>query len=450
MEKAEARKLQPYFIRAFFTEAFKSLGGEMRNREPNRYEITHVPAIIRERDRVIGETRTPVLKKYERICFEKQVIRQHGKPMADLIHPGHPLMQAITDLQLELHRSKLKQGAVLVDPNDEGLEPKVLFMIDHSVRQASDDSHVSRRLQFVEIDQQGHTSNAGWAPHLDLQPIEAVDLALVTDILAAPWLNDNLDNLALIHASQKLVPTHYQEIKARREIQADKILAAVNERLVKEINYWSDRYIKLTEDVAAGKQPRLQPDNAKRRVEELTARLQQRKKELGVMANVVSSQPVVIGGALVIPQGLLAQRKGENPFTIDAAARKRVELIAMQAVINLEKSLGHEVKDVSVEKCGWDITSQPQKTNGKLAVARHIEVKGRALGQTTITVSRNEIIYGLNQADKFILAIVLVDGANHQGPYYLKNPFNQEPDFGVASINYDLNELLAKAIHCQS
>jgi len=50
----------------------------------------------------------------------------------------------------------------------------------------------------------------------------------------------------------------------------------------------------------------------------------------------------------------------------------------------------------------------------------------------------------LNQADKFILAIVLVDGVNHQGPYYLKNPFNQEPDFGVASINYDLKELLSK------
>ena len=302
MEKAEARKLQPYFIRAFFTEAFKSLGGEIRNREPNRYEITHVPANIRERDRVIGETRTPVLKKYERICFEKQVIRQHGKPMADLIHPGHPLMHSITDLQLEIHRSKLKQGAVLVDPNDEGLEPNVLFMIDHSVRQANDDSHVSRRLQFVAIDQHGQASNAGWAPHLDLQPIEANDLLKVAEILKAPWLTNNLDNLALAHASQQLVPLHYQEVKARRELQANKILAAVNERLVKEINYWSARYIKLTEDVAAGKQPQLQPDNAKRRVEELTARLEQRKKELSVMADVVSSQPVVIGGALVIPQ----------------------------------------------------------------------------------------------------------------------------------------------------
>jgi len=180
-------------------------------------------------------------------------------------------------------------------------------------------------------------------------------------------------------------------------------------------------------------------------VEELTARLEQRKKELGVMANVVSSQPVVIGGALVIPQGLLAQRKGETLFSVDAEARKHIEMIAMQAVIDVETGLGHSVKDVSHEKCGWDITSQPPTTNGKLAVARHIEVKGRALGQTTITVSRNEIIYGLNQANQFILAIVLVDGDSYQGPYYLKNPFNQEPDFGVASINYDLDELLSKA-----
>ena len=73
MEKAEARKLQPYFIRSFFTEAFESQNGEMRPREAGRFEVRHVPAAIRERDRIIGATRTPVLKKYERICFEKQM-----------------------------------------------------------------------------------------------------------------------------------------------------------------------------------------------------------------------------------------------------------------------------------------------------------------------------------------------------------------------------------------
>jgi hypothetical protein len=83
--------------------------------------------------------------------------------------------------------------------------------------------------------------------------------------------------------------------------------------------------------------------------------------------------------------------------------------------------------------------------DGKRAATRHIEVKGRAQGQTTLTVSRNEIIYALNQREQFILAIVLVDGDSYQGPYYLTNPFNQEPDFGVASINYDLEGLLSRS-----
>jgi superfamily II DNA or RNA helicase len=449
MEKAEARKLQPYFIRAFFTEAFQKLGGEIRPREPSRYEIRHVPATIRERDRVIGETRTPVLTKYERICFEKQYVRVDGKPMASLVHPAHPLMQATTDLVLESHRNKLKQGAVLVDPNDDSVEPKLLFMIDHSIREAAGEKHlvVSRRLQFVEISPDGKAQNAGWAPHLDLHPIDAHDLKLVKDVLNAPWITANLENLALAQASEKLVPEHFQEVKTRREWQVDKVLAAVKERLVKEINYQSGRAIKLEEDVKAGKQPRFAPEQFKRRAEELSARLEQRIKELEAMRNVVSSTPVVLGGALIIPQGLLAQRKGEMAFCADAQARSRIEQIAMHAVKDTEQTFGHEVTDVSAEKCGWDVTARPPMKDGKLLDDRHIEVKGRAKGQPTLTVSRNEVIYGLNQKDKFLLAIVLVDeDGSYDGPHYLRNPFQHEPDFGVASINYDLGELLSKAV----
>lgn len=452
MEKAEARKLQPYFIRAFFTEAFKQLGGELRGRESGRSEIKHVPATIRERDRVIGETRTPVLKKYERICFEKQYIRQQGKPMAELMHPMHPLMHSITDLTLQSHRTKLKQGAVLVDPTDDGVEPRVLFMIDHCVREHSSghknqETLASRRLQFVSIDRHGTTRFAGWAPHLDLQPITDYDLKLVGDVLNAPWITTNIEQSALTHAIEHLVPQHFAEVQQRRARQADKILTAVRERLVKEIGYWQDRYIKLKDDVKAGKQPQLQPDMARRRVEELTARLEQREAELSRMKNVISSTPVIMGGALIIPQGLLAARKGETQFTVSAEARSRVERVAMQVVLAAEAALGNQTKDVSADKCGWDITSRPPASaDGSIRPDRHIEVKGRAKGQNTITVSRNEILYALNQADKFILSIVIVDGDQYDGPHYIRNPFNTEPDFGVNSINYDLNDLLSKAV----
>ena len=118
----------------------------------------------------------------------------------------------------------------------------------------------------------------------------------------------------------------------------------------------------------------------------------------------------------------------------------------MRAVMDAERALGHDVIDVSAQKCGWDVTSQPKPVDGRLTTTRHIEVKGRAKGQSTITVTRNEILYGLNQADKFILAIVLVDGDKHEGPFYVRQPFTQEPDWAETSKNLDLGQLLAKSV----
>lgn len=453
MEKAEARKLQPFFIRSFFNQAFRQLGGELRPREPGRYEITNVPAVIRERDRQIaGRDRRnadPVLRRYERVCFEKQYVRltdRAGAPMASLLHPAHPLMHSVTDLVLEQHRNKLKEGAVLVDPADMGLIPKVMFIIDHSIREGGDPSRaVSRRLQFVEITPDGHTINAGWAPHLDLEPLAPADVSLIQDVLSAPWIVKNLEHTALSHASSHLVPEHFDEVRSRREKTVEKTLNAVHERLVKEISFWSDRYIKLQDDLRAGKDVRLTLENVRRTIDDLNARLGSRQKELQAMRHVVSATPVVLGGALVIPAGLLLQRKGETGWSADADARARVERIAMEAVMRAERTLGHDVIDVSAEKCGWDITSLPSAIDGRVPTSRHIEVKGRAKGQTTITVTRNEILYALNQSDKFILAIVLVDGESHEGPFYVTKPFAQEPDWAVTSINLDLDQLLARA-----
>lgn len=458
MEKAEARKLQPYFVRAFFKQAFHQLGGELRPRENGRYEITHVPASVRERDRQInGRDRRnadPVLRRYERVCFEKQFVRlanRVGAPMASLLNPSHPLMQSVTDLVLEQHRNKLKQGAVLIDTSDNSATPKVMFMLDHSVRDGSDSAQVvSRRMQFVEIDPHGGAINAGWAPHLDLEPLSKADMALIRDVMSAPWITQDLEQLALAHASKNLVPEHFDEVRRRRETAVDKTLAAVRERLVKEINFWSDRYIKLQDDVAAGKDVRLTLENVRRTIDELTARRQAREQELLAMRNVVSATPVVVGGALIIPTGLLAHRQGNPGWTPDAAARQYIERVAMQTVMRSEHALGHEVIDVSAQKCGWDITSLPRSSDGRLPKPRHIEVKGRAKGNTTITVSRNEILYGLNQQDKFVLAIVLVDGDATEGPYYIHKPFSQEPDWGVTSTNYDLNELLSRAVRPDS
>ena len=148
MEKAEARRLQPYFVRSFFMKAFESLGGSIFPREAERFEITHVPAVLRERDRLItGRNRRdlmPVLKRYERVCFTKDAVRPVDRPglaFASLIHPGHPLMLSLSDVLLERHVNLLRQGAILVDPSDEGDQPSLLFLITHEVKSGDSQSY---------------------------------------------------------------------------------------------------------------------------------------------------------------------------------------------------------------------------------------------------------------------------------------------------------------------
>jgi hypothetical protein len=122
MERADARRLQPHYVESFFLEAFKLLGGNARQREPRRFEITHVPAPIRNRDRLIG-IGEPVLTRYERIAFEKTLVAPQGEPLAAFVCPGHPLLDSVIDLTLERHRDLLKRGTVLVDERDPGTKP---------------------------------------------------------------------------------------------------------------------------------------------------------------------------------------------------------------------------------------------------------------------------------------------------------------------------------------
>jgi superfamily II DNA or RNA helicase len=435
MEIAEARRLQPYFVRSFFAKAFESLSGGMYPRESGRFEITHVPAIIRERDRQIsGRNRrelAPVLKRYERVCFTKEAVRPLDKPniaFAQMIHPGHPLMLAVSDLVLEQHSNLMRQGAILVDPADDGTDASLLFLITHEIK-SGDSTVLSKRLQFIHVTPDGKASFAGWAPHLDYEPLAAGDRDLLVGLLQSDWIRANQEQRALA-------------------------LAAVHERLTKEIAYWSDRWMRLKEDQEAGKDVRLNLDNIQRTITDLNGRLENRKKELQSMRHVTNGTPVVLGGALVVPIGLLRKLRGEPApdaatatFSADPEARSRIELLAMNAVRIAEESRGCRVVDVSAQKCGWDITSYAPALDGKIPESRHIEVKGRVKGASTVTVTKNEIFHSWNQGAKYHLAIVLVgEDDSIDGPHYISHPFKEEPPWGASSVNYDLKALLELSI----
>jgi SNF2 family DNA or RNA helicase len=447
MERAEARRLQPFFVRAFFLKAFNQLGGTIHRREAGRFEITHVPAAIRERDRrLTGRNRReqePIVKRYDRVAFTRDALQPLDKPgltRAVLMHPGHPVMLALTDIVLEQNVNLLRQGAVLVDPADDTDQPWLLFLLTHEVK-SGDGAILSKRMQFIRVNPDGSAVFAGWAPHLDLEPLAAKDRTLLEDLLAAPWIHTDQEQKAVAHAAASLVPEHFKEVADRRVAHVDKTLAAVHERLTKEIAFWTDREIKLKDDLATGKDVRLNLDGVKKTLNDLQSRLDGRKKELQAMRQVQNGTPVILGGALVVPAGRLGEVRSEGPAlsAADAAARKKIETLAMQAVIKAEEAKGNRVVDVSALKCGWDLSSYaPNSTDPK-----HIEIKGRAKGADTITVSRNEILYAFNQAEKFVLAIVFVNADDStEGPHYLTNPFQREPDWGAASVNYSIGSLL--------
>jgi uncharacterized protein DUF3883 len=112
----------------------------------------------------------------------------------------------------------------------------------------------------------------------------------------------------------------------------------------------------------------------------------------------------------------------------------------MDAVVETERRLGRVPRDVHKNNHGYDIESSIPGT-GRLLF---LEVKGRVAGARTITVTKNEILTGLNKPDEFVLALVSVDEDKAQVPVYVRRPFQREPDFGVTSVNYDLADLLVR------
>jgi len=189
-------------------------------------------------------------------------------------------------------------------------------------------------------------------------------------------------------------------------------------------------------------------EQMRRKVEELKARLLGRQKDIEDRKNLISQAPRVLGGILVVPQGMLGRAGSPCPQqSVDAEARKRIEMAAMKAVTEAEQKLGNTVIDVSADKCGWDLTSRfPPPQKGEPAREdRHIEVKGRVKGATDVILTCNEISYAVNQGDKFILALVLVDGEKTEGPYYIRNIWTNELNFGVESERYSIETLLTKA-----
>jgi len=407
---------------------------------------------VRQRDRQIGSG-DPVQPKYERIAFDKPLIAPQGQPLAAFVCPGHPLLDAVLDLTLERQRDLMKRGAVLIDSRDLGTIPRVLFFLEHAITDASltaagERRTISRRMLYVEMDAEGKASHLHYAPYLDYRPLAAgePDPAVLLAHPELAWITRDLEKRALGHAIANVVPGHVQEVRNRRLGWIDKTRVAVKDRLTKEIAHWDHRAEQLKLQEQAGRAgARLNSGEARRRADDMQARLQRRLAELDREAQISALPPVVIGGIAVLPMGLLNQITGRSPLAANAPADTQASAArARAAVMETERRLGFEPTDREFEKLGYDIESRIPGS-GKL---RFIEVKGRIKGADTLTVTKNEILTSLNQSEQFILAMVeFIDDKTHR-VRYLRNPFvdaGVTRNFNGTSADFKFADLLARA-----
>lgn len=214
---------------------------------------------------------------------------------------------------------------------------------------------------------------------------------------------------------------------------------------MKEITYWDNRANQLQIQEQAGKiNAKLNSGEARKRADALQGRLEKRLAEITLERQISPLPPVILGGLLVVPHGLVASMTGVRGA--DAAAAIDTQVAAARAraiVMQIERNLGFEPEDVELKKVGYDVESRVPGT-GRL---RFIEVKGRMAEADHFTVTKNEILTALNKPEDFVLAIVEFLSDQEHRVHYVREPFARSgitTDFNGASVNFPLAEMIAR------
>ena len=437
LQQAEAVRLQPFNIQAFFLNAFERLGGRIHAREKGLWQITYVPQSIRRHGPHSTEI-SAISHQYERVCFDKKHLT--GVDSVTLLCSGHSLFDATVSEVLERYQVHMQKGAVLVDPAADAHDDPIraIYFLSHAVL---DGQHrfLSQRIHFVEVARDGMCQDTGPSPILDLRPIQSDELGLVRKDLEDDWLDLDLEPSVFTFAQTQIAERHVCEVRCRHGGRLDLVKEAIGKQLTRAINYWDRQVEEAKFKERSGKKPRIASDEARARAESLATRRARRISEISKQQDITSQDPGIVSCVLIVPQGLLDARVAP-PAPPDTAAESRVavEQLAMQAVMAAERSLGHQPYDVSAEKLGYDVRSYP----GQASAQRFIEVKGRTFDARDVTVTANEIRTALNKPNEFILAVVRVKDGESQTPQYVRRPFVNTPDPAVQSARFSLNELL--------
>ena len=98
---------------------------------------------------------------------------------------------------------------------------------------------ISKRFDFVEIDQSGAVHGAGPAPYLDYEPTaDEAERDAVAPILRDPWLSSGAQEVAVDWVLNHSLVLHEREIRDQVTDRVARERREVQRRLLGEINYW--------------------------------------------------------------------------------------------------------------------------------------------------------------------------------------------------------------------
>ena len=453
MEIARARRLQPWFVESFFTEALRLYGGRIAGREHGRFEITRVPAAVRacaEAD--LG----PVHDRYQRVTFDKAHIQPSrageatsgASVRADLISPGTPLLAAVVNKVMADFGPTLQQGAVLVDEGDSTTDPRLLVYLDHTITDGREvhgtRQVVSRRFHYVEIDRHGNARDHGDEPYLDYAPLTDEQQVLLDGCVDLDWAGRTAEDTARSWAIEHLAGPHFDEVAAITHARVAKVWNAVRERLESEIRYWDRRTAEIKAQEIAGRKPRINSGRARARADELQARLTRRRLELAQQDDLHNSPPTIVAAAVVVPQGLLDELAGRTVVSVDPAEKAETDRRAVAAVMKAEQKLGRVPEEQAHGNPGYDVLS----TDPATGACYFIEVKGHLPQTAQISVSRRQVGQSHNNRERWRLAVVSVPEDPDAEPevHYLVEPFkNVTLHPAQTSVPLNVADLLAYA-----
>lgn len=412
MDEARARRLQPHYIEWAFRQAFARFGGRLAKREKDRFEISNVPARLRQSAHATA-ARGPIATRYERVTFDLAAIESDGRANADLLAPGHPLHDAVTAETITDLAHVLTRGTVLVSADLE--EPQLLVGVLEEVVDATYET-VAKRFGYAYVSESGTVTEAGPAPYLDCVAAPA------TPVTAAarrwPWLND-AEGRALSWIIAKQLPEYVAQVLPRRRIELAKVREQVTSRLNGEINRLNLEALAARQKEAAGGKPRESADSLGRKAEDLEVRLTKRLEHLDRQTQMSTRPPRVLTSALVLPLALV---EAALPTDVPMHARetKEVERRGVDAVLAKETSLGRHPVEQAYANPGFDVLSE-QAGDDPI----RIEVKARIDGADDFFATHNEVITAKNAVPRYRLALVRVDprGPEHDEVRYLADPF---------------------------